>query len=315
MSARSQLGNFWGGSRSFSLEPQVLRTSSGRLVQRSKVRKEVRSNTSQARTHKHYYKTMDENRSTGEERSEAAQLDQKISTTEDTLDKELHPARQDTASKAIRKLIPAAVAFYRDTNPQADRRGRTLSQILSWSDNDLERSHDYIQYLFPLPERSPYNRFAPLITEDVFSAFRANTTEGEGLRINLCRAFERMLAFYGFQIVRYDAGLLQGPRGAAIRADDHQEHFPNWVKSFDHNHLRITRIIRCLRLLGLEEEAAIFYEALFKLSKSQDYGGKIGKKSLMFWRRAATRKLWNPPEEGEGKVGEGCEFLVALGVE
>ena len=223
------------------------------------------------------------------------------------------------AASSMRGVIdrqPLPIRFYRGEDPEPDHEGRTLDDILSWPNKDLERSHDYIQYLFPLPERSPYNPWAPLITREVFQAFRAEGEEGKILRSNLCKAFERMLAFYGFKLVRLNPSSLlsvdeqPSPKLKVMRADNCHDRFQEWVRPFDHNHLRITRIIRCLRVLGLEEEAAMFHEALVQLSQSQDYRRNISKKSLMFWERAATRKLWNPPEENEGDLGDGCEFLV-----
>lgn len=209
------------------------------------------------------------------------------------------------------------IAFYDYYNPQPDNRGRTLSEILSWDDDDLERSHNYIQYLFPLLERSPFNPDAPLITREVFEAFRAHSDEGQGLRHNLDKAFRRMLTFYGFKTERLhtpsslDSGPQQDLIWTIVRSEDYKARFKEWVRKFDHNHLRITRIIRCLRLLGLGEWAHIFHDTLVRLSNSRDYGGKIGKKSLMFWERAAERRLWNPPEaDDERTVGTGCEFLV-----
>ena len=77
-----------------------------------------------------------------------------------------------------------------------------------------------------------------------------------------------------------------------------------WVTHFDHNHLRITRIIRCLRILGLEKEAEAFFQALGIMF--EEGGGKISKRSFMFWTRAARRPLWLAPEdEDDGGVRRG----------
>jgi hypothetical protein len=48
-----------------------------------------------------------------------------------------------------------------------------------------------------------------------------------------------------------------------LRAANWRKAFSNWTNSFDHNHLRISRIIRCLRVLGLQAE----YEAFFKVRR------------------------------------------------
>src|SRR5262245_41132324 len=76
-----------------------------------------------------------------------------------------------------------------------DDRGRTLGQILAWEDDDLEVTHDYIQWVFPTPARSGVNPTAPLVTESTTAAFVARPD----LRAGLSRALDRMLAFYGLR--------------------------------------------------------------------------------------------------------------------
>lgn len=85
------------------------------------------------------------------------------------------------------------IAFFEGTG--GDFRGRKFSDILEWSDNELEASHDYIQTLFPLPEASQINWSATIIDRKVFDAFRAQPELREKLRA----ALTRMLSFYGFQ--------------------------------------------------------------------------------------------------------------------
>ena len=75
------------------------------------------------------------------------------------------------------------------------------------------------------------------------------------------------------------------------------------MRRFNHNHLRITRILRSLRVLGLEKEAWEF----FKILKRVYEGGGIGQKSMMFWTRAIERPLYLAPEDEDDKGG--CDFL------
>ena len=63
------------------------------------------------------------------------------------------------------------VAFYRDG--AQDDRGRTLNEILAWPDDRLEAVHDFIQWLFPLPERSGANPGAPTLDAATIEAFHA----------------------------------------------------------------------------------------------------------------------------------------------
>ena len=58
-----------------------------------------------------------------------------------------------------------------------------------------------------------------------------------------------------------------------------------WNKENDHNHLRITRIIRCLRILGLEAEAQALYEYL------KENAVRASTTSHLYWKRAAERPL------------------------
>jgi hypothetical protein len=48
------------------------------------------------------------------------------------------------------------LAFYRGQAP--DDAGRWLKDIWEWDDEQLETTHDFIQWLFPLPEPSRFNR-------------------------------------------------------------------------------------------------------------------------------------------------------------
>lgn len=53
-----------------------------------------------------------------------------------------------------------------------DHRGRTLHQILAWTDVRLETSHDYIQWLFPTGNASAYQPGAPVVSEAEAEEFR-----------------------------------------------------------------------------------------------------------------------------------------------
>jgi hypothetical protein len=94
------------------------------------------------------------------------------------------------------------ISFYEETG--TDSRGRYLADILRWGVNKLESSHDYIQTLFPLPERSGINDLAPTIDRQVFEAFRSRVD----LRDKLLDAFKKILWFYGFELATEDGKLV-----------------------------------------------------------------------------------------------------------
>jgi hypothetical protein len=133
--------------------------------------------------------------------------------------------------------------FYRGEG--TDTEGRRLAEIWAWDDDDLEAVHDFIQWLFPLPEPSRFNPDAPLLTEEEIRAFRAD----ELLQANLARSFERILAFLGLTLAE---GKVGERANFAVRARVAWA-FPN------HNWLRVTRILRSLTLLGQGEKAQALY--------------------------------------------------------
>lgn len=165
------------------------------------------------------------------------------------------------------------LSFYRGAAP--DDRGRMIAEIIAWPDQDLEWHHDFIQWLFPLRERSGANPGAPTLTPSDIAAFRAEPA----LRAQLRAAFERMLWFYGFTLDTVGGA----PR---VRKDpDWEQRHQNWLQPYNHNFLRISRILQCLMLLGLPAEARALFAALEELYGSEE-GRPIGETTWGYWRRA-----------------------------
>ncbi|KAH8661988.1 opioid growth factor receptor conserved region-domain-containing protein [Xylariales sp. PMI_506] len=185
---------------------------------------------------------------------------------------------------ALRRLVD----FYDPATLAADSRGRQLENILEWEDIQLEFTHDYIQTLFPLPEGSMF-AYAPIIDEQTFLYWRQHS----GLKQNLRRAFARILSFYGFVVT---SGTEEGGEIKVTPKGNAGSGFRFWLKSMDHNHLRITRIIRSLRVLGLKDEAVAFYAALASTCASY---GRVGRSSQEYWRRAAESPLHVAPDGTE----------------
>jgi hypothetical protein len=156
-----------------------------------------------------------------------------------------------------------------------DDEGRTFDAILRWDDARLEMVHDYIQWIFPLPERSGANPRAPVLDAAAIAAIRGSAEMQGRLRA----AFERMVTFYGFALA--EDAVLEGPRFASAA--------PNWLHAGNHNHLRLTRMLRSLRVLGLEREAAALWSALRAVYELERAAGRrtITEETLAFWQDAA----------------------------
>lgn len=167
-----------------------------------------------------------------------------------------------------RPAMSQLLSFYRCEGH--DGQGRSLDAILAWSDDELEEVHDFIQWLFPLPEPSQYNPDAPLLTEGDIQVFRSEPK----LQVNLRRSFDRILEFLG--LAWKDGSVVEGPSFEVRRPEVWD--FPN------HNWLRITRILRSMRLLGLEAEAQALYAWLEKAFLRHRF--PIGQDTFTYWTSA-----------------------------
>ncbi|GGY48215.1 hypothetical protein GCM10011297_21420 [Bacterioplanes sanyensis] len=144
------------------------------------------------------------------------------------------------------------LAFYRGIG--TDHRGRTLSGILAFSNAELETCHDYIQWLFPLRESSPFNPEAPVLNDELIVIFR----QDEQLQTELHRVLLRMTQFFGVT-------LRETPQGfeLLLPADVGEYH---WMTPDNHNHRRISRMMASLKILGLETHVAALWQGLQQLA-------------------------------------------------
>ena len=167
------------------------------------------------------------------------------------------------------------VAFYRGTGH--DHRGRCLSDIHEFDFDELEFHHDYIQWLFPLPEPSAVNASAPLLSNEDVAAFESD----DSLQEALLKSFSLMLRFYGVELAGAGTSI-EMRRGSSF-----DERSRVWLTSGNHNFLRISRILRSLSLLGHEEYASAFLKCLEGIYEEQSR--TIGTTTLGYWRRATTK--------------------------
>jgi hypothetical protein len=146
-------------------------------------------------------------------------------------------------------------AFLAGTGP--DGAGRMLKQILAFDDAHIEGVHDYIQWCFPLYEASLAVPGAPVLSRAEGEAIRADPAALSGLRA----ATGRMTRFYA--------------------------ETDGWLRSHDHNHLRITRILAALTDLLGAEAAAEFHA--FVTARNAKAGDPINATSLRYWDSALGR--------------------------
>jgi hypothetical protein len=162
--------------------------------------------------------------------------------------------------------------FYRGTGRNID--GRTFAGILDWDDRQLEADHLFIQWLFPTLVPSKHNPTAPVLTIEALRAFQNELV----LVGNLQDAFTRMIRFYGLWFDPARETIQRAPNfGLRQRV---------WLTPNNHNFLRITRILTCLNILGLDHELEMFKHALESIAASEGKG-IISEETLKIWRHAA----------------------------
>ena len=142
------------------------------------------------------------------------------------------------------------VGFLKGKTP--DHRGRTLSMVFAFSDERAEQTHDYTQWLFPLDEPSGSVLGAPVISDLDIDEIK----KSPAAQANLIKASEWFFQF-----------LSRNQR---------------WISKYDHNHLRITRVIRSLRLLVGDVEADNFRQSIFDYLREDVT--LIGEKAKSYWK-------------------------------
>ncbi len=161
------------------------------------------------------------------------------------------------------------VSFYQHKTP--DFWGRWLRDIWQWDFEQLEETHNYIQVLFPNFDPSFFNPWACTLDQKTVEAFHKN----QSLRDNLNRSLALMIDFYGLE---------QNAGDQIIKGQHFPERAPYWISPFNHNFLRITRILLCLRALGLAEKARAFFH--FLQTVYPEFAEEIGEETLTYWHQA-----------------------------
>ena len=132
-----------------------------------------------------------------------------------------------------------------------DHRGRILAMLLQQTDHQAETTHDYIQWLFPLNEPSRSVNGVPVLTELDIDEIRQSSLA----QANLAESARWFLGF--------------------LERNDH------WITNYNHNHLRITRVIKSLRLLASDKAADEFRDKVLALAG--DNLNLVDQKARGFW--------------------------------
>ena len=153
--------------------------------------------------------------------------------------------------------------FYRNfyLNDEKGPHGLTFADCMDYKARDLEKRHDFFQWVFPTDVESSYNKAAP--------------TYDETIREFLCDK-QSIINLYQFW--------------------DYLQELPEWPNPTDHNNLRLSRILRSLWLQGLKEEAYWLYNELIDIHvKTND----LTKNNVDHFRSALFQKQFFVTGDGE----------------
>ncbi|MCG9627927.1 hypothetical protein L1D34_24200 [Vibrio mediterranei] len=150
-----------------------------------------------------------------------------------------------------------------------DKFGRCIDELLAYNHFWLEHDHKYIQVFFPIDEGTKFNQHAPLVTQKDRDEF-ANS---EALRAAHLKILDVMLDFWGMHRNGFEITSVLPLSG--------KNHV--WLKSHDHNQLRLTRAIRSLYLLGNEQVAINLSDFLVTAARED---GTVSDKTIQYWRNA-----------------------------
>src|ERR1700760_4890835 len=141
------------------------------------------------------------------------------------------------------------VEFY--AGRATDFAGRRIDDIWRMSLDELEYNHDFIQWLFPLRERSGVQPDVPVLDDATIRAF-----ETPELHERIAKSARVMAEFYGLEITRGSAGPI------VRRSTRFDERRRVWLTHGNHNFLRLTRIMKSLTVLGHKDLADAWLRAL-----------------------------------------------------
>lgn len=136
--------------------------------------------------------------------------------------------------------------------------GRKIEDIWNLSYNKKEYLHNYIQRIFPTNQVSKFDADAETIIKDEAAVFAKNKI----IIANMKKSYDVMLDFYGLK--QYERYKLE-----------------NWLVKYNHNHLRLTRMLKSLRMFGLNKEAKELYKKLMEVAKN-----KVAPVALRNWEEA-----------------------------
>ena len=142
--------------------------------------------------------------------------------------------------------------FLKDNEPDIYK--RYLKDIWMMSDDQIENRHNFIQWIFPLNVKSNAVPSSPILTKKEIISIKKSETAQK----NIIKSAEWFLEFLSNNSY--------------------------WICQNNHNHYRITRVIKSLRLIHSNEEAEKFKNSIMNLIQGNEK--KISPTNIQYWKNS-----------------------------
>ena len=137
---------------------------------------------------------------------------------------------------------------------QPDAYKRYLKDIWMMSDDQIENKHNFIQWIFPLNVKSNVVPSSPILTKKEIISIK----KSEIAQKNIKKSAEWFLEFLSSNSC--------------------------WIYQNNHNHYRITRVIKSLRLIHSNEESEKFKNSIMNLIQGNEK--KINSTNIQYWKNS-----------------------------
>lgn len=179
------------------------------------------------------------------------------------------------------KVNQKIIDFY-ENKLKVGRHDLSFDQIVALKDERLEKCHDYIQWLFPLPEPSAFMKNAPLLDHETAMLIADNYS------IRVMEALKRMTKFWRITL-----------NTDSSKKKPHLTPGQYWMIQGDHNHHRLSRVMQFLTLLSKVAKngstSALYSNLaesiLYALLSANDDHEFATKETVRFWENA-LKKGW-----------------------
>lgn len=138
-----------------------------------------------------------------------------------------------------------------------------ITHWINANDDELEDTHNFIQNCFPLNEVSRFNRDSFVLHTDNIPLYLLTQSKEFDPKFYL-RMYRRMLKFYGIK--------QWNTFGTTITFKWFNFNKNNWLTPLNHNHLRLSRIVKSLEIFGFDDKSKSLLEFLLHVAKENPEG-------------------------------------------